>query len=198
MPHRGVTLTELLVAVSILLVVAGLIFALTPGPRESARQANCMQNLKQIYAALALYCADAGSPSGALAAGAVCFTCGGSILPYLNNRACLHCPTAPPAIKARFFSTYVLKFNSCPASLSSPLPRTFEPPADERTMEEILGPQQALATCTIHDELVYAPSESDIDPKLATPFRIHLRSDGSVFKGRDPHDNRHFLFSKGL
>lgn len=52
--------------------------------------------------------------------------------------------------------------------------------------EKALGAKTAIVYCTIHDELIYAPGERDVAPAVATPFRIELRLDGSVWRGRRP------------
>jgi hypothetical protein len=38
--------------------------------------------------------------------------------------------------------------------------------------------------CTAHDEFFFAPSEKDIDPAVAEPFKCLLHADGSTTKGR--------------
>jgi prepilin-type N-terminal cleavage/methylation domain-containing protein len=64
-PHRterrrasGFTLLELLVVITIIAVLAGLLFPVFAQARASARKSTARSNLKQIGAALLLYTAD--------------------------------------------------------------------------------------------------------------------------------------------
>lgn len=56
--QRGWTLVELLVVVAIILVLAGIIYAIGAYAVERSRQANCISNLRQIGMALRLYMDD--------------------------------------------------------------------------------------------------------------------------------------------
>jgi prepilin-type N-terminal cleavage/methylation domain-containing protein len=60
--HRnsGFTLTELLVVIVIVAVLATLTFTLVSRARESARQVGCLSNLKNIAGAVMLYASDNG------------------------------------------------------------------------------------------------------------------------------------------
>lgn len=55
---RGLTFTEMLVVVAIIVLIAGIISAVLGPAREKARQAACAANLRQIHRALMLYSAD--------------------------------------------------------------------------------------------------------------------------------------------
>jgi len=56
----GFTLVELLVVIAIIAILAGILFPVLLGARESARQAKCLSNLKQIAAAWQRYADDSG------------------------------------------------------------------------------------------------------------------------------------------
>jgi prepilin-type N-terminal cleavage/methylation domain-containing protein/prepilin-type processing-associated H-X9-DG protein len=53
--HRGFTLIEILVVIAIIMVLAGLLFAVFGRVRENARKTNCASNMKQLFTAVQLY-----------------------------------------------------------------------------------------------------------------------------------------------
>jgi prepilin-type N-terminal cleavage/methylation domain-containing protein len=55
---RGFTLIELLVVIAIIAILAAILFPVFAQARESARQATCTSNVKQLVAALAMYTQD--------------------------------------------------------------------------------------------------------------------------------------------
>ncbi len=57
---RGFTLIELLVVIAIIAILAALLFPVFGRVRESARQATCITNMKEIYQDLQLYKLDTG------------------------------------------------------------------------------------------------------------------------------------------
>ncbi len=58
MAKRGFTLIELLIVMAILTLLAGILFTVFAGAKEKARQTHCMNNLKQLGAAILLYKQD--------------------------------------------------------------------------------------------------------------------------------------------
>ena len=54
----GFTLIELLVVIAIIVILVGLLFAVIGPAREKARQATCMNNLRQLVSALKVYKED--------------------------------------------------------------------------------------------------------------------------------------------
>ncbi len=54
----GFTLIELLVVIGIILLLAAMLFPALRGAREQGRRAKCVNNLKQISAALHMYATD--------------------------------------------------------------------------------------------------------------------------------------------
>lgn len=53
--RKGFTLVELLVVIAIIIILAGILFPVFARAREKAQQARCINNLKQMGAAIALY-----------------------------------------------------------------------------------------------------------------------------------------------
>src|SRR6266568_4847383 len=58
MRRRGFTLIELLVVIAVITILAAILFPVFAQVREKARQAGCMNNLKQIATAMLLYSDD--------------------------------------------------------------------------------------------------------------------------------------------
>ncbi len=56
--NKGFTLIELLVVIGIILLLAAMLFPALQGAREQGRRAKCVNNLKQISAALHMYASD--------------------------------------------------------------------------------------------------------------------------------------------
>ncbi|MDW8030085.1 MAG: DUF1559 domain-containing protein, partial [Armatimonadota bacterium] len=93
---KGLTLMELLIIVGIIAILVGIIWIVVASIMEKARQANCMNNLKQIGLAIAIYRQDYG---GSLLIGQQFWKLG---LPpdlgtlyysgYIKNRNIFFCP----------------------------------------------------------------------------------------------------------
>lgn len=56
--RRGFTLVELLVAIAIIMLLAGIAFPILGGMREKGRQTACASNLHQLYLACRMYAED--------------------------------------------------------------------------------------------------------------------------------------------
>jgi prepilin-type N-terminal cleavage/methylation domain-containing protein len=106
--NPGFTLIELLVVISIIAVLAAIIFPVFAGARESARRTACVSNLKQLGMALSMYKVEYdGTWPSAPALYAPAFNqLNGSILPgplppltytlapYLKNNDIWRCPSS--------------------------------------------------------------------------------------------------------
>jgi len=86
---RGFTLIELLVVIAIIAILAAILFPVFARARESARNANCQSNLKQIGSALNMYAQDYDG---------MYVRYGGTLLwsekiePYVKNSGVFLCP----------------------------------------------------------------------------------------------------------
>ncbi len=118
-PYRknGFTLLELLIVISIISILAGLMFPLVMAARERARRTVCMNNLRQIAVAIAMYANDwdgrtppqpYGPGSGQWAVGSPCTLDGTPemkdmfgidyfvadvLMPYVGDRRVFTCPS---------------------------------------------------------------------------------------------------------
>ncbi len=94
--RKGFTLIELLVVIAIIAILAAILFPVFARAREKARQASCLNNVKQLALSISMYAQDYDDklvPSrGKTASGAWCvwtvYT-----EPYRKNDAILTCPT---------------------------------------------------------------------------------------------------------
>src|SRR5579871_5430299 len=89
---RAFTLIELLIVLSILTILAGLLFPVFAKARERARQTTCLSNERQLGLALAMYSQDYDEslPSGT--AGWLGLGWAGQSYPYVNNTDIYRCP----------------------------------------------------------------------------------------------------------
>lgn len=176
------TLTEILVVAGVLTFLAGFLFVIAGPARESARQARCISNLKQIFQALQMYASDSDAESlyPELRGISYMWTQEAKSA-YIKTRDILFCPTGLDKWRKTFGSTYIVPI------FFSPVEKDGSVSVSRRLMiqkEKKFGARTAIIYCTIHDELIYAPGERGVAPEIASPFRIELRLDGSVWKGR--------------
>ncbi|MCX7598815.1 MAG: DUF1559 domain-containing protein [Armatimonadetes bacterium] len=104
--RRGFTLIELLVVIAIIAILASILFPVFSRARAKARQAACMNNLKQLGTAFHMYCQDYDEllPSWCFWAGAFsndngpaqqAYTWDTVLQPYIRNVQILLCPDSP-------------------------------------------------------------------------------------------------------
>jgi type II secretory pathway pseudopilin PulG len=189
---RAISLVEVLIVVGILLFLAGVVFSLTGSGRETARQAKCIEQMRQIHQATLLYSAEYNVDHEILGiegiSGAVARS-GATVLdPYVKDRSVFYCPDLPGSLTTKVAMSYIWV----------PVPADFDPTSpgeggmlrQQRRHIERLGSKYPLLRCTIHDDVYYWPKEAHVDRTLSRPFVIEIAVDGSVFKGRGPAPRR--------
>ena len=190
--RHAFTLVELLTILAILTLLAGIIFAMSAGPREKGRETMCSSNLHQIYLGLQLYSADYPGPEQMPGLGDIkLLPRVPAILKYVPSHDVFYCPNSTAAMKKKAWSTYEINFLLLDPT-QDPKIATY---LDQWEAElKNLGGASPLVICNIHDETYYGPTEQDVDPDLVSPYQIHLRLDGGVTAGRFP-GKRHRSFS---
>jgi len=104
--HKGFTLIELLVVISIISLLAAILFPVFARARESARRASCLSNLKQIGLGMMMYVQDYDEAYPTTATSDIAID-GSSyegfwvvrIFPYVKNGQVFQCPNSPSTIK---------------------------------------------------------------------------------------------------
>jgi prepilin-type N-terminal cleavage/methylation domain-containing protein/prepilin-type processing-associated H-X9-DG protein len=118
--RHGFTLIELLIVISIIALLAAILFPVFSRARESARRSSCLSNMKQLGTALLMYTQDydeamCGNASNAdegagLALGFMDAAAGrnwaASLMPYVKNLQVFVCPSAVPYSKVGGNSAY--------------------------------------------------------------------------------------------
>ena len=101
----GFTLIELLVVIAIIAILAAILMPVFLAARENAHTAKCINNVKQLIGAMAMYASDNGGrlpgTPGKFTAYKV------AILRYVKNEAIFHCPndrTKPGDAQTRYIS----------------------------------------------------------------------------------------------
>jgi prepilin-type N-terminal cleavage/methylation domain-containing protein/prepilin-type processing-associated H-X9-DG protein len=109
----GFTLIEMLVVVSIIGVLASLVFPAFARAREAARKVRCLSNIRQVTLAVTMYAADyddrlplsAYRPAGGVGQPAADSPIWPAyVAPYLHNEDVFYCPDCPK--ECRYVSTW--------------------------------------------------------------------------------------------
>lgn len=182
---RGITLTEVLVVTAVVAVLSALGYSATSPAREKARQVVCISQLKQIYAAVALYSADHEGAAGMPLHPNIAFIYGDlhdALRPYLKGsiQRVLFCPDFPERKIGKLSSSYEFRW----------LAFTPRPPGDDDAWYESLERDlrqrpdtYPMVICRTHDDEYYSRVEAGMDGVTVGAYTIELRFDGSVHSG---------------
>lgn len=189
--RRGFSLIEIVVVVGIIAVLAAIGYTVSAPAREKARQATCISQLKQLYAAVVMYSSDHEGAPTMPQQPHITFIYGGhaqSLLPYTKNADVFCCPDYPSALRQGRHtpSSYQWRW------------RAFAPQMvdDEAWYAQLMAEYERdpssypMMICMTHDEVYYAPSERVYDPAIARAYSLELRFDGSVHAGRGRHPRK--------
>jgi prepilin-type N-terminal cleavage/methylation domain-containing protein len=91
--ERGFTLIELLVVIAIIAILAAILFPVFAQARESARKTSCLNNMKQLGTATAMYTQDWDGwyPLAWFSNGENGFEV--ALYPYIKNKGIFECPS---------------------------------------------------------------------------------------------------------
>jgi type II secretory pathway pseudopilin PulG len=190
-----VTLLEVLIVMAILLALAGLVFALAPGVRESGHRGVCASNMRQVYMGLSIYSADHDHGSAYPELHGLSYVCkpynydvNGKLQFLIANRDIHLCPSAPGSVRGKAFHTLYVMVYGCPSTKRGPGSALTGGDRNRLTnieREKLYGPNFPVIYCSFHDEFHVAPHERHIDPKVATPFIMSIAANGTLKAGRD-------------
>jgi prepilin-type N-terminal cleavage/methylation domain-containing protein/prepilin-type processing-associated H-X9-DG protein len=191
--HRGFTLIEILVVVSLIVILAGILFPVFAQVREKARQTTCLSNLRQVSQAMQLYADEYDTrlpPAISREPGeAVYFptTWMGLLVPYLKTPACFIDASSGRRDVDWHHSNDLLKNYAYPPSrraagrpfgtalwegiggFSGPPVGDYREPAPSRTQSEVARPTETILVC---DHKVFDWGMAD--GKLYYPAPRHL------------------------
>lgn len=107
--RKGFTLIELLVTISIIAILAAILFPVFARARENARRASCMSNMKQLALSTLMYVQDYDSalPIDQAYAGVSVFQ---TLMPYIKNGQVRFCPSAPSYANPASTSSYAQQY----------------------------------------------------------------------------------------
>jgi prepilin-type N-terminal cleavage/methylation domain-containing protein len=191
--NQGFTLVEVLTVSATVALLSGIVYAMSSGSREKARETVCAGNLHKIYTGLELYSNDWPGAEQMPGLGDIRLIPNlDALLKYVPSHEVFYCPNTTRAMRdGKAWSTYELTFVLAQGDPKDKKNDTYL--YWWKTQLENMGQKAPLAICNIHDETYYAPQERDEDPDLVQPFQIRLQLDGAVASGRFPV-RRHQLF----
>ena len=98
--RKGFTLIELLVVIAIIAILAAILFPVFARAREKARQTSCLNNLKQIGLAVAMYIQDYDETYPCVASSFNACGITAFLNPYIKNNQVWLCPSGSASAAA--------------------------------------------------------------------------------------------------
>lgn len=183
--QTGFSLTELLVVVGIILVLSGIIFAVMAPSRAKAKETNCMGNLRQLYTASSLYCADnEGDSMIDDLDGHVGLTRGfrEALKAYAAPETTFFCPDLPKAYHNKMYASYmftaaVVFMPSGPFEIGGTVNQSPTGLQVISSLREKAKENMPLIRCFVHDELHYQRNDP---PTQSKPFLVYVTTTGSI------------------
>ncbi|MBV6457265.1 MAG: hypothetical protein HONBIEJF_00373 [Fimbriimonadaceae bacterium] len=191
---RGITLIEVLCVIAIIGIIAAIAYPVFQGGKEKSKEVSCMQQLRQIHMALAMYGNDYPGylpvhenidiPNAPMLHSS-------KLLPYLPDRRVQYCPDTPQCVKEEYFSTYTWM------ARWEDTTREGYDAFMKRHNAHFDDPEKPfpIVFCLIHDELYYYPREREMSPEYNPPFVVQLYADGHAKAGR-LHTLRNFTIAR--
>jgi len=178
----GFSLTEIIVVLAVIAILAAIIFAAMAPARVKARHTACMNNMRQQYIASMAYGADndGETHSPELNGGAYSLT-SWPLLQYGVTKEMMICPEAPEgSYEHLFLTTYAHAWVGLP---DFPLGTRQDGPTHRDRLKEKFkeeGSSYLFIWCHVHDQIEHWPRNQD---RKADPFLLGIQADGSVFQG---------------
>lgn len=190
---KGISLTEVIVVVAILAVIAAIVFPLQANAKLDGLKISCLTRQRQIYQALLLYGDDNPGyekvhPNVDMPAEPMRNPLH-ALLPYLKSREMLYCPATPQCGKNVWGSTYVFSVG----------PRSGAPLASVSGAQHFPkfdgdgANHHPLIYSLIFDEIYYHPSERHLSDASNPPYLTYITANGAAKKGRFPVLRARFL-----
>lgn len=178
--RKGISLVEVVVVSSLVLILAAIAYAATGGVRERSREAVCISNLRQVGLAISAYSMDneGDDLEGLTGVARGAFRRPGAALRSITDRTVLMCPNSPHCEHYRMLTSYV--FSAIADVDSQPNPQAFRSQQDEIARA---GSAFPIVKCFMHDETYYRPSRETADDLFPKVFEVSLRADGSAGLG---------------
>jgi prepilin-type N-terminal cleavage/methylation domain-containing protein len=189
------TLIELLVVVTIIAILAQILFPVFSQVREKARQSTCLSNLKQVSLAVAMYTQDADETLppysfGAGVAGYLGYFGGDGprwadmIYPYVKNQHVFDCPDAGVALATysggSYFDTQTYSYGYSTPSLTTAPDATYG--VAGRNLAELTVPGTTIQLTD--SRIARGEGSARILPvSYDTPFSLNHKIDGNRHSG---------------
>ena len=186
----GFTLTEVLVAVGVIFILAAIVVAATGPMREVARQGACASNLMQLHQAVLLYTHDYDDveefPSLGPMSGAVARSGAGVLERYVKDKEVYYCPDLPAAVRPMLATSY--RWYPVPKDANpNPSPGESGMIAGQQREMERQGSSFPMWICDIHDEVYYQPRDGYVDDLFRQEYVIEISVAGKIYRGRRPY-----------